>query len=199
MIFRHREHKVPGLNTTSTADISFMLLIFFLVTTNMDIDKGLQRQLPPADKQESQESYVAKGTTMALTITADDQLLLDDKPFKVDKLKGRVEAFVKQVGKKHLITLNINPSSNYDTYFHVQNELVAAYSDLRNDVSMRLYGRKYDALTQTEKDKVKDECPQRIAELYQGNQANQPAQDNQADAEDNQAGEAEKSEEGGNR
>ena len=166
MIFQHREHKVPGLNTTSTADISFMLLIFFLVTTNMDVDKGLLRQLPPAEKQESQESYVAKGTTMALSITADNKLMLDEKPLNIKKLKGRVEAFVKQVGKKHLITLAVDPSSDYDTYFHVQNELVAAYRDLRDETAMRLYGRKYDALNQTEKDKVKDACPQRIAEQY---------------------------------
>ena len=55
-MFAKRRHQVPGLNTTSTADISFMLLIFFLVTTNMDVDKGLTRQLPPADKQEQQVS-----------------------------------------------------------------------------------------------------------------------------------------------
>ena len=58
MMFRHKEHRVPGLNTTSTADISFMLLIFFLVTTNMDIDKGLQRQLAPTGKIDLQESLV---------------------------------------------------------------------------------------------------------------------------------------------
>ena len=148
MQFHRRQHEVPGLNTTSTADISFMLLIFFLVTTNMDIDKGLQRQLPPADKQEQQESYVEKGTTMAL--------------------RGSVENFGARVGKRHLITLAVDPASCYDTYFQVQNELVAAYNVLRDRAARRLYGRDYAALTQTEKDKVKDVCPQRIAEQYVG-------------------------------
>lgn len=166
MIFRHREHKVPGLNTTSTADISFMLLIFFLVTTNMDVDKGLQRQLPPADKQESKQSYVAKGTTLALSITADNKLMIDEKPFSINKLRGRIVAFVRQVGKKHLITLAVDPSSDYDTYFHVQNELVAAYRDLRDATSLQMYGKRYNALSQSERDKVKDACPQRIAEQY---------------------------------
>ena len=63
MNFRRRRHEVPGLNTTSTADISFMLLIFFLVTTSMDIEKGIVRQMPPADNQQEQvETHVEKGT-----------------------------------------------------------------------------------------------------------------------------------------
>lgn len=166
MIFRRRDHKVPGLNTTSTADISFMLLIFFLVTTNMDVDKGLTRQLPPANKQESQESFVEKGTTMSIRITANNQLLVDDKPFNVKHLQHRVEAFVSRVGKRHLITLNSDPLASYDVYFHVQNALVAAYGNLRDQTAMKLYGSKYAALNQQQKDKVKDACPQRIAEQY---------------------------------
>lgn len=172
MIFKRREHKVPGLNTTSTADISFMLLIFFLVTTNMDIDKGLRRQLPPASRQSSEESYAEKGTTMSLRITADSRLLIDDKPFDVRKLRNRVMAFVSRVGKRHLITISTDPDASYNAYFQVQNELMAAYRLLRDQTSMRLYGKAYAALSPEQKDKVRDECPQRIAEQYQSNQTN---------------------------
>ena len=98
MRFRHRQHSVPQLNTTSTADISFMLLIFFLVTTNMDVDKGLARQLPPPERQERQESVVDKGTMLELTLTADNRLLADGRPMPVSQLRARVEAFVTQVG-----------------------------------------------------------------------------------------------------
>lgn len=168
MMFKHKEHRVPGLNTTSTADISFMLLIFFLVTTNMDIDKGLQRQLPPTGKNDMQESFVEKGTTMQLVINADNQLLLDGKPFPVNRLRAEVENFVQRVGKRHLITVKVDPGSNYDTYFGMQNELMAAYRVLRDRTALRLYGRDYNALSQTQRDKVKDECPQRIAEQYNG-------------------------------
>lgn len=166
MIIHRKEHRVPGLNTSSTADISFMLLIFFLVTTNMDIDKGLTRQLPKDSKQDQQQSFVEKGTTMAIKISADSKLFVDDKPLSVNKLQDRVESFVSRVGKRHLITLSADPMSSYDVYFHVQNQLVAAYNDLRDKTSLKMYGRKYAALTQTEKDKVKDACPQRIAEQY---------------------------------
>lgn len=166
MIVRRREHRVPGLNTTSTADISFMLLIFFLVTTNMDVDKGLTRQLPPADRQEQQESFVAEGTTMAIRITADNRLLVDDKPLAVGRLRQRVEAFVRRVGRRHVITLDADPAASYDAYFHVQNELVAAYNNLRNQAALRLFGHEYAALSQKQKDEVRDACPQRIAEQY---------------------------------
>ena len=72
MMFRRHRHSVPLLNTTSTADISFMLLIFFLVTTSMDVDKGLRHQLPPAERQRQEESTaVNKADMLALTIEAD--------------------------------------------------------------------------------------------------------------------------------
>ncbi|MDD6517093.1 MAG: biopolymer transporter ExbD [Prevotella sp.] len=166
MIIQRSKHRVPGLNTTSTADISFMLLIFFLVTTNMDVDKGLSRQLPPANKEENQQSFAAKGTTMALKITADNHLLVNDKPLPVKALRGQVIDFVSRVGKKHLITVDADPQSDYNTYFQLQNELVAAYHVLRNKEAQRLYGRNYDGLTTSQKDHIKDVCPQHVAEQY---------------------------------
>ena len=74
MLIRRKQHETPGLNTTSTADISFMLLIFFLVTTSMDVDKGLLRQLPLPEpqKKEQQQSVVDKANLMALRLTAGD-------------------------------------------------------------------------------------------------------------------------------
>lgn len=166
MIIQHHKHRVPGLNTTSTADISFMLLIFFLVTTNMDVDKGLSRQLPPANKEDNQQSFAAKGTTMALKITLDNKLIVNDKPQQMKGLRNEIVSFVQRVGKGHLITVDADPMSDYDTYFHLQNELVAAYRILRNEAAQRLYHRNFDALDAQQKDHVKDVCPQHIAEQY---------------------------------
>lgn len=75
MLIRRKQRETPGLNTTSTADISFMLLIFFLVTTSMDVDKGLLRQLPSPDPQKKeQQTVVDKANLMALRLTAGDTL-----------------------------------------------------------------------------------------------------------------------------
>lgn len=166
MIIQRRKHRVPGLNTTSTADISFMLLIFFLVTTNMDVDKGLSRQLPPANKEENQQSFAEKGTTMALKITQDNKLIVNDKQQPIKGLRNQVISFVERVGKRHLITVEADPQSDYDTYFHLQNELVAAYRVLRDQTAQRLYHRNFAALSPQQKDHVRDVCPQHIAEQY---------------------------------
>ncbi len=164
MFTKRRRHQVPGLNTTSTADISFMLLIFFLVTTNMDVDKGLTRQLPSAEKQEQQLSQVMRGTMMTLVITRDNALLVDGKPTSVHKMCGLAENFVRRVGKKHLIKIQASPEAEYDIYFQLQNQLAMAYSRLRNEVALKTYGRTYAKLTDAQREQVKERCPQRIAE-----------------------------------
>lgn len=67
MILRHTKRSVPQINTTSTADISFILLVFFLVMTSMDVDKGLMRTLPPVDADDRQEAVdVAKSNVLSI-------------------------------------------------------------------------------------------------------------------------------------
>ena len=165
-MFRRRKREVPRLNTTSTADISFMLLIFFLVTTNMDVDKGLIRQLPPDRKNDNQESFVSKGTTLDLTITSHSKLLIDGKPSSFEGLDKKIEVFVNRVGKRHLIKVDVDPQASYDSYFQLQNQLVSAYNQLRNQTAQRLFGCSYTSLSADRKEQVKDACPQRIAEQY---------------------------------
>lgn len=173
MIFRHHHRQVPELNTTSTADISFMLLIFFLVTTSMDIDKGITRQLPPAEKQEQQESAVNKDRLMRIRITAADGVFIDDKPVTSRQVRQLVEHFIIQRGPAHLITIDADPMSSYEVYFTLQNEIVAAYKGWRNQTAMRVYGQRYDKLSPSQRDHVKELCPQRIAEQYNGQKGGQ--------------------------
>ena len=162
MNIRRQKHRVPALNTTSTADISFMLLIFFLVASSMDVDKGLSRQLPPADNQQKQEeSAVNKNRLMTIKISAQNELLIDDKPMAIDKLHEKVESFILRLGKSHMISLDADPKSDYNTYFNVQNELVRAYKAWRDATARKVYHRPFGKIK-----KIKDMCPQRIAETY---------------------------------
>ncbi len=166
-LFQRRKHIVPGLNTTSTADISFMLLIFFLVTTSMDVDKGLSRQLPPADRQRQEEqSDVNKNNLMTLTITAQNQLLVDDHPTEIRKLRGIVADFVTHRGKQHLLSIKTDPNASYNTYFNMQNEIVAAYKSVRDRIAKGKFGHGYAFCSQEQKDAVRSICPQRITESY---------------------------------
>ena len=166
-MIKRRKHIVPALNTTSTADISFMLLIFFLVASSMDVDKGLLRQLPPADtKEEPLEVDVSKERLMELKITGDNQLLLDGQPVEVNGLRNRVAEFVSRVGSKHLISIDADPNSSYETYFKMQNEIVVAYAMVRNELAKRKFGQSLSRLTNDKRDEVKALLPQRIAEIY---------------------------------
>lgn len=144
-----------------------MLLIFFLVTTSMDADKGLSRQLPPANEQkEVPPTDVVKGMVLTLHITADDSLLLNDKPADVAKLRPQVVEFVSRVGKKHLISVDTDPNSSYDAYFRMQNEIVAAYREVRNRAAEQQYGRPYARCTEQQKGAVRTAYPQRVVEKY---------------------------------
>ena len=169
-MFKRRKHRVPTLNTTSTADISFMLLIFFLVTTSMDIDKGLSRQLPPLDDdKEEQVIDMRRDHVLKLTVTADNKLLINDSLTNVQMLRQQVMDFVEQCPdrRKHVISVEVDREANYDTYFNMQNEIVAAYRMLREQGALRLFRQTYAQCTEEQRDSLRVEYPQRIAEIYQ--------------------------------
>ncbi len=167
MILRHNKRSVPLLNTTSTADISFILLVFFLVMTSMDVDKGLPRRLPPLDNsRQEMTSDVVKGNVLELDISSSGELLENGKPLDVNRLRAETITFISKKAdrKKHVIMLSVDRNAPYDSYFNVQNELVAAYNVLRNSCAKKLFGRSYAECTPGQKDKVRDYYPQRIYE-----------------------------------
>lgn len=168
MFVRRNKRQVPGVNTASTADISFMLLIFFLVTTSMDVDKGLFRLLPSPEpqKQLKTETIVDKNTLMALHVTADHRLLLNDKPIEVSRLKGEIIQFVNRLGNRHLISIESDREADYDLYFQMQNQIMMAYNELRNQYSMKHFGKAFDALSSSQKESVRKNCQQRVTESY---------------------------------
>ena len=168
-MFRRQKRKVPELNTTSTADISFMLLIFFLVTTSMDTDKGLTRQLPPDNPMEEQiqESQIKEGMLLRLKIDAQGMLMCNDELMPVTQLKARVMDFVARTGPEHVIQLEADRLASYDSYFNVQNEIVAAYNLLRDQKARKEYGYAFAQCSDEQKEKLRQAIPQRISEVYQ--------------------------------
>ena len=167
MLIKRRRHRVPSLNTASTADISFMLLIFFLVTTSMDVDKGITRQLPPIDQTEDNTpAEVQRGNIMQLAIAADGTLTVDGKAARYTGLRNRIYAFVQKAGNRHLITIQTDADASYNSYFELQNELVAAYAAVRDREARRRYGKPMAQLTQAQRKAVVDACPQHVAENY---------------------------------
>lgn len=168
MLIKRKKHHVPELNTTATADISFMLLTFFLVTTSMDVDRGLVRQLPPIDntQQDDRPTEVARENTLDFHIDDHSQVTLNGNPVDFSKLRRYMAEFIYTRRKQHVIYVNANPQASYDAYFRLENEIVGAYNDVRNRTAHKQFGRKYDELSTKQKQAVLKECPQHISETY---------------------------------
>ena len=161
MLIKRRQHRVPVLNTTATADISFMLLTFFLVTTSMDVDRGLVRQLPPLDNEQEQNAEVVeveRENTMAFAIDANGKLTLDAKPVNMSQVGKR--------GEHHVISIDTDPAADYNTYFALEDAIVGAYADARDRIARKKYRTGYAQLSEAERQKVRKACPQHILETY---------------------------------
>lgn len=166
MLFRKKKKKeVPGLDTTSTADISFMLLIFFLVTTSLDTDEGLTRYLPPMpQKNEQKQMDVNRNDIMNISIDDDDRMTCNGDTVNARQLTERVASFVIERGKTHVISVKADRQTSYEAYFAMQNSIVNAYSDVRDKMARREYNTPFAKCSQQQRDEISRKYPQRISE-----------------------------------
>ena len=183
------KRSVPEINSSSTADIAFLLLIFFLITTSMDTDMGLARQLPPMPDEEEQindEIKIKERNILKIMINRHNELMYDDEVIPVNKLREKAKEFIanpynennkpeKQVvqvpyfgdymvTKNHVISVANDGDTSYRVYFEVQNELVAAYNELRDEISLEKWQKKYNALSEDQQKAVRMIYPQKISE-----------------------------------
>lgn len=167
MFFHRKRREVPGLNTTSTADISFMLLIFFLVTTSMDADKGMGRKLPPLDPDQQQEQMdVDRSKVMTLRLAADGTLTLNEQPADVHKIKRQLKEFIVRTGPEHILELQTDRDCSYDDYFTLQNEIVRSYREIRDAAAKQRYACPFSQCNEEQRESLNADYPQRIQELY---------------------------------
>ena len=164
MFRRRRSEQIPELNTSSTADISFMLLIFFLVTSSMDTDKGLLRQLPPPPQEQQPPTDVRKDHVLQVTLDANDQLSIDGTLITPKQLKEQLITFVAADRTAHVISIQTDRATTYEAYFRMQNAIVAAYSQLRERYAQERFGKSYGELVEEQRDEVNQYYPQRISE-----------------------------------
>ena len=179
--------KTPELNTSSTADMAFLLLCFFLMTTTMDQDLGLQRRLPPMpDKnQKVEDQKVNRRNIIIVKINSADRLLAGTEPMHVSQLKDKIkeflqnpannpnlpekeeieiEGFGKAMVSKGVISLQNYRGTSYEAYIAVQNELVKAVNELRDAWSMENLGKPYASLDEDKQAIVRKAVPQNISE-----------------------------------
>ena len=184
------KRKVPGINASSTADISFILLIFFLVVTSMNSSTGLNVRLPepPEDEDLQNPPKIKKRNSLIVLVNMDDDIMItqgESKPYMIDiaDLRQLVKDFIsndenradypekhaedvvfedggvehvlpsgrqQNITSKHVISLQTDRSTSYNTYFEVSNELYYAYDELRDDLARKEYGKPYKDLDATQ-------------------------------------------------
>ncbi len=155
--------KTPEINSSSTADIAFLLLCYFLMTTTMGDQSGLQRRLPPIpDAKQAQDQKVNRRNIVIVRINSADKLPNND-PNLPEKEEKEIEGKTYMVSKG-VISLQNDRGTSYQAYLAVQNELVKAVNELRDEFSMREYGMKFARLSEAQQDIVKKAVPQNISE-----------------------------------
>ena len=183
-----RNRKVPGINASSTADIAFMLLIFFLITTSMDTDRGLARRLPPPpeNKDQKDDIIVKERNVLQVRLNKDDQLMVGGEWSDIKQLREKAKEFIANpnddpnmpekhaknipffgdvmITEKHVISVQNDVGTSYEAYLQVQNELVAAYNELRSELAKSKFGKEYAECSEEEKDAIMDYYPQKISE-----------------------------------
>ena len=164
-MLRWKHGDVPELNTTSTADISFMLLVFFLVTSSMYADKGLGRKLSPMDEQKQEQRDINRSNVLEVKIDASDVLYCDDKVVTHEELQQQVEQFVaSRQTDQHVIAVETDSKTSYNAYFEMQNTIVRAYRELRDKMARQQYGHSFAQCSDAERDAIKARYPQKISE-----------------------------------
>ena len=182
------KRSTPNINTTSTADIAFLLLCYFLMTSTMGSHTGLSRRLPPMpdEKQKTQEQKVNRRNIILVRINSQDALFAGTEPIDVSQLKDKIKVFltnptnlpnlpekkmemIKGLGEESLvsrgvISLQNDRGTSYQAYITVQNELVKAVNELRDEAAMAEFGRTFFALNEDQQDIIKAMVPQQISE-----------------------------------
>lgn len=181
--------KLPEYNAASLADIAFMLLMFFLVVTTMDVDSGLERRLPQwVDPSTIEDTPPIKERNIfVVLVNRDDKLLVEGEPTRIDDLKAKTKNFLTNplnsdnlpekttkdvpffgpyeiLTGSAVISLRNDVGTSYGTYIRVQNELVAAINELREDMAQSKFGKSYNNFDGERQDAIKMIYPQKISE-----------------------------------
>ena len=181
--------KIPEINASSMADISFLLLIFFLVTTSMDVNQGLSRRLPapiPPD-QKVKDTKIKDRDIFLVKINWENKLLVEQEPLDVRQLRAKAKEFIANANddpklpvlytedfgqpfgtikytKDHVISVQNDADTQYQAYLEVQNELVAAYNELREECAQKYFHCSYEEWDEEWQKKIQKIYPQKISE-----------------------------------
>lgn len=183
------KRKIQEINAGSMADISFLLLIFFLVATTMNVDTGIQRILPqlpdPDQKQEAMD--VKERNILKVFVSKFDQIMVNGQVMDITQIKDKALEFIlnpadlpdlpeKKVTpiegfpggtypvSEGVISLQNDRGTSYNLYIMVQNELTRAFNEIRNNVSKQKFGKGFFDLSEDQRAIIQKAVPMKISE-----------------------------------
>ena len=187
MRFVRRHRKVPGINTASIADISFTLLILFLVVTSMDDDNGMSRMLPPVSN-EQKPAAISQRNVMQIVVSPANDITINGDSVDIAEVRERVVAFVDnphddpslpekvsrdiyplgrcRVTESHVVQIEADRRSDYNTYFSIQHEIVAAYAQLRDSLARKRFHKPYAQCSEEQRTAIRKCYPQKVSEHF---------------------------------
>ena len=185
------KRKIQEINAGSMADISFLLLIFFLVATTMNVDTGLMRVLPPMppEDQEVQDQKVKERNLLLVFVSASGNIMAGDENMDIHGIKDKAKDFILNTYddenlpekedqefelpdgskwvypvSKGVVSLQTARDTDYNIYLMVQNELTRAFNEIRDEVAMEKFGAKLIDLPEEERNVITKAIPLAISE-----------------------------------
>lgn len=160
-MLKRKKLEPATIPTSSMADIAFLLLIFFLVATVIDVDSGIGLTLPELTDI---HQHTGQDRMAAILINDNNEVMLNGELILYNqlknKLKPKIESKIKfPKNKKLIISLKTGRKTIYDTYIKVLDEIKMAYFELRNEYSTEQFGNKFNDLDEEEQDVVKQAIP----------------------------------------
>ncbi|MDR2084724.1 MAG: biopolymer transporter ExbD [Bacteroidales bacterium] len=168
MINRKAKKKVPEINASSMADISFLLLAFFLMTTTMEVDTGIARMLPPPVPPTEKPPDIKERNILKVNISRNDRILINDRIGDIRTLKDEAKEFLSNPYNREnlpekrwdtipalgglfevsrgIISLKNDRGTSYEMYIAVQDELTKAVNELRDELSRKEFGVPFTSL-----------------------------------------------------
>ena len=174
------DKKIPEINAGSMADIAFLLLVFFLVTTTIQSDAGLFQQLPQwVEDMEQDPKPKNERNVLQAIVTSSNQLILkmgkdgSQLNYEIDNLKERCIDFLTNNDRnpnwsekmtKAVILIQNDNGTSYETYLKVMNQIQAAYNTICEQASKEKHGVSYEALNEDQKLEIREAFPKVVSE-----------------------------------
>tara|TARA_B100000575_G_C23140374_1_gene663473 strand:- start:2433 stop:2975 length:543 start_codon:yes stop_codon:yes gene_type:complete len=174
MILKKKKREGADINGSSMADIAFLLLIFFLVTTTINVDTGIGMVLPPPLDPEQEPPPIRERNLMKILVNSQGLVLMDEEPVSVSEVKDKLIEFISNPENNEelaissdaaIVSLKTQRETPYSIYIDMLDEVMAAYKDLRDAASRSNYGVPYDALVDDspQQDQIREKYPKKIS------------------------------------